>query len=890
MVDRSPHGLSRIPVPVKTTNVVQNGSLELKTSDQNVNGNLESNFEVENGNTSKEENGKKDKGFETFLMTGDMIIRTTASPKSRRDASSRNASDSSDSCVAADMDAPSHYSNDLIEDSPKLDKKFQRSAESGFEDQGQLSASSTLELQSSNKNGETKSAPSLSNTGCDVMSQSQSSAASSTISSVSSDMKSDISEQTVILNEGDSGLISPHEEDVKGQENLNDNMKFIDNENSDDDSSQKPVKVEKSEKSKIVTSKSAEKIILDKTGHQQYVRPSKSQELKSDGEFAIVDIDIDDNMAYSLDQIPQRGSQSIEIIDDQVSRSLHNSPEHRSSDKAFIPGFINIDMKKGRGVQNDDFALKTDNLNEYNNSQWPSSSEHYNGSPQDISNQSPDSSISSNRSDRDSFDPSRDPNLLEYQPPSTSVDRPSAQRLAKRLYQLDGFRKSDVSRHLSKKNDFSTLVAEEYLKLFSFGDCTLDYALREFLQQFCLSGETQERERVLAHFSRRYCECNTGIYNSEDSCHTLTCAIMLLNTDLHGSNIGKRMTCSEFIDNLAELNDGENFPKELLKTLYQNIKHEPFEWALDYPEEETNHLEEKMAPVSATMPQSAIGHNPYLDVPDPNRATEFKHGYVMRKCCKEPDKKKTPLGKRGWKMFYASLQDMVLYLYKDQHMMKKGQLPEGTQNAIRVHHSLAIRAADYTKKQHVFRLQTADWAIFLFQTSDSKELQDWIDTINFVSATLSAPALSGGVGSQRKFQRPLLPATYTRFNLREQLAKHTEKTEELEQELKDHRQYPPDKGAKARIIADYMEKESFLEYELKRYKTYVYLIQSRLATYPELEPSLVETVIGEDDESVTVGRPSRQHPVQRSLSDRVESTTPQNFDDYISQENAVTYL
>lgn len=280
-----------------------------------------------------------------------------------------------------------------------------------------------------------------------------------------------------------------------------------------------------------------------------------------------------------------------------------------------------------------------------------------------------------------------------------------------------------------------------------------------------------------------------------------------------------------------------------------------------------------MAPVSATMPQSAIGHNPYLDVPDPNHATEFKHGYVMRKCCKEPDKKKTPLGKRGWKMFYASLQDMVLYLYKDQHMMKKGQLPEGTQNAIRVHHSLAIRAADYTKKQHVFRLQTADWAIFLFQTSDSKELQDWIDTINFVSATLSAPALSGGVGSQRKFQRPLLPATYTRFNLREQLAKHKEKTEELEQELKDHRQYPPDKGAKTRIIADYIEKESFLEYELKRYKTYVYLIQSRLATYPELEPSLVETVIGEDDESVTVGRPSRQHPVQRSLSDRTENLT-----------------
>lgn len=32
-----------------------------------------------------------------------------------------------------------------------------------------------------------------------------------------------------------------------------------------------------------------------------------------------------------------------------------------------------------------------------------------------------------------------------------AVDIPSAIRLAKRLYGLDGFKKSDVSRHLSKK-------------------------------------------------------------------------------------------------------------------------------------------------------------------------------------------------------------------------------------------------------------------------------------------------------------------------------------------------------------------------------------------------------------------------------------------------------
>lgn len=108
----------------------------------------------------------------------------------------------------------------------------------------------------------------------------------------------------------------------------------------------------------------------------------------------------------------------------------------------------------------------------------------------------------------------------------------------------------------------------------------MDESLRQFLKQFALSGETQERERVLVHFSKRFLDCNPGTLNSQDAVHTLTCAIMLLNTDLHGQNIGRKMTCSEFIENLSELNDGENFPKDVLKHLYQAIKSHPLEWAL----------------------------------------------------------------------------------------------------------------------------------------------------------------------------------------------------------------------------------------------------------------------------------------------------------------------
>lgn len=76
-------------------------------------------------------------------------------------------------------------------------------------------------------------------------------------------------------------------------------------------------------------------------------------------------------------------------------------------------------------------------------------------------------------------------------------------------------------------------MADEYLKYFQFEKMTLEEALRLFLKQFSLSGETQERERVLVHFSKRFLDCNPGTaINSQDAVHTLTCAIMLVREEL----------------------------------------------------------------------------------------------------------------------------------------------------------------------------------------------------------------------------------------------------------------------------------------------------------------------------------------------------------------------
>jgi len=58
------------------------------------------------------------------------------------------------------------------------------------------------------------------------------------------------------------------------------------------------------------------------------------------------------------------------------------------------------------------------------------------------------------------------------------------------------------------------LVAEQYVKLFDFQGDTLDRALRKFVKQFTIIGETQDRERVLHFFSARYLDCNPTTFTS----------------------------------------------------------------------------------------------------------------------------------------------------------------------------------------------------------------------------------------------------------------------------------------------------------------------------------------------------------------------------------------
>ncbi|KPP79056.1 PH and SEC7 domain-containing protein 3-like, partial [Scleropages formosus] len=431
-------------------------------------------------------------------------------------------------------------------------------------------------------------------------------------------------------------------------------------------------------------------------------------------------------------------------------------------------------------------------------------------------------------------------------------DQDAARRLARRLFHLEGFRRSDVAKHLGKNNEFSKMVAEEYLTFFDFTGMTLDQSLRSFLKAFALMGETQERERVLIHFSNRSIAASKfpiflspsppGIRQRRLLCpkailvHLRNYCVEMIGVNSVQGTSKVRMRASGSVkygrDESVRRQQQQHRSKSLKvsnssefstghqkkdKALYNSIKNEKLEWAIDGDElkKSFSELADNKTENTHTKGISRIGSgsNPFLDIShDPNAAV-YKTGFLARKIHADTDGKKTPRGKRGWKTFYAVLKGMILYLQKDEYKPEKSLSEEDLKNAISIHHALAMKAMDYEKKPNVLKLKTADWRVFLFQAQSSEEMDSWIRKINSVAAIFSAPSFPAAIGSQRKFSRPLLPATTTRMSQEEQLKSHEAKLKHVSTELAEHRSYPPDKKVKAKEVDEYRLKEHYLEFE-----------------------------------------------------------------------------
>uniref|UniRef100_A0A3B3RB20 PH domain-containing protein n=1 Tax=Paramormyrops kingsleyae TaxID=1676925 RepID=A0A3B3RB20_9TELE len=251
--------------------------------------------------------------------------------------------------------------------------------------------------------------------------------------------------------------------------------------------------------------------------------------------------------------------------------------------------------------------------------------------------------------------------------------------------------------------------------------------------------------------------------------------------------------------------------------LYSSIKNEKLEWAIE--EEELRKslselVEEQCDCGGKRVARVTDGNNPFIAIPLLLNAITYKHGVLTRKSHADMDGKRTPRGRRGWKKFYAVLKGTILYLQKDEYKPDKDLSEVDLKNAVRIHHALATRASDYSKKPNVLKLKTSDWRVFLFQAPSEEEMMSWILRINLVAALFSAPAFPAAIGSMKKFCRPLLPSSSTRLSQEEQLRSHETKLKQITLEVEEHSRNPPDLTLKTKESEEYRLKEHYLTFEV----------------------------------------------------------------------------
>ncbi|KAF8458260.1 hypothetical protein BDZ91DRAFT_666074 [Kalaharituber pfeilii] len=102
----------------------------------------------------------------------------------------------------------------------------------------------------------------------------------------------------------------------------------------------------------------------------------------------------------------------------------------------------------------------------------------------------------------------------------------------------------------------STPAAERarraYMAMFDWSNMNILSAVRMLCSKLVLKGETQQVDRIIDAFSKRWCECNPNHgFKSADVVHTILYSLLLLNTDLHMVDVpnSQRMTRGQFIKN-----------------------------------------------------------------------------------------------------------------------------------------------------------------------------------------------------------------------------------------------------------------------------------------------------------------------------------------------------
>ncbi|KAL5507199.1 hypothetical protein ACEPAH_6655 [Sanghuangporus vaninii] len=114
----------------------------------------------------------------------------------------------------------------------------------------------------------------------------------------------------------------------------------------------------------------------------------------------------------------------------------------------------------------------------------------------------------------------------------------------------DFIAKEKIAEWLGGNKPVNKLALKYYIDYFDFSRLRLDVAFRRLCAKLYLKAETQQVDRILEEFSRRYWETNPStIYGSASVVHAVSYSLLLLNTDLHVAELASRMSRNQFVRN-----------------------------------------------------------------------------------------------------------------------------------------------------------------------------------------------------------------------------------------------------------------------------------------------------------------------------------------------------
>lgn len=470
------------------------------------------------------------------------------------------------------------------------------------------------------------------------------------------------------------------------------------------------------------------------------------------------------------------------------------------------------------------------------------------------------------------------------------LDKNDPRLLARRLFNLDGYDYSQISKLIGGSSEFSKATLWEFMSLFDFSGFSIVDALRLMLRSFALLGEASETENILKGFSERYFEqsptiisdalkllpdtgqasLNDDVVNVVDNVFVLATSCVMLNGDLYNKNNPRKMTVDQYVRNLEGLlgaddegNNGIDFPENLLRNNYQAIMEREIVQAGAVPSKRqlkvsSTQINHSMKTRKAYRGRRRAEATSVFENPEP-LGRVIMHGVleraVVRKSYDEQSKSDSAL---KWKSKHVSLVGNRLLFHNRKKQLSDADPQEFTKDlseAILVRHCYGEFVGTTKKETAQFSLVQCTGRVWHFRTMSVDTAMQWIDTLNLCSAQFSPPPIPSGIGKYGKYRLPIYPANSCRPEAKEQkLGWQSNLLHNLREKLQD---------AKGNL-----EKEH-LATEIKRFEIYLNTLRESEANLRDAEVNdrkVSTTIVNKQFQTNDLDSPRSTHQYETNIS------------------------